>query len=120
MESAHLLKPAFQRIVPDFFFAEVTNSIWKKVQRKELSEEEGSKIVDDLLRAPLDVFPSKHLAVNAMQLALELSCPVYDCLYLSLALSTESKLVTADRKFFRPVQQSRFGKSMVWVEDLAD
>ncbi len=41
------------------------------------------------------------LELRALELALELRHPVYDCVYLALAERLDRKLITADRRFLR-------------------
>ena len=56
---------------------------------------------------PLDVLPAErptHAA--ALRLGAELDHPVYDCLYLALALERGAALATADRRFLDAVRRA--------------
>ena len=52
-------------------------------------------MLEHLLR---DVVPNEQLLPEAIRLALTHQHPVYDCLYLALALARREPLVTADRR----------------------
>jgi predicted nucleic acid-binding protein len=43
---------------------------------------------------------------------------LYDCLYLSLAVSTDSEMVTADLKFYEALKAGDYAKWLRWVEDI--
>jgi predicted nucleic acid-binding protein len=52
----------------------------------------------------LEFRPTALLASRAVELALDLDRPVYDCFYLALAEAEKVRLVTADRRL-----QNRLG-----------
>ena len=54
----------------------------------------------------------------AFALALQTGRSFYDCLYLALAEAIDGWVVTADRKFCSSLAASRYGKRMLWVDDL--
>ena len=45
---------------------------------------------------------------RALEMAIKLGHPIYDCVYLALADSLEDILITADRKFLDLVSQSAY------------
>ena len=94
---------------PDFVLVEFANVIWKKVRRKELPA--SPRYVDALssLNDIITLHPVAELIERAMQIALEIEHPVYDCLYLACAEGTESELVTADRNLVNKVSGSSLG-----------
>jgi predicted nucleic acid-binding protein len=91
---------------PDWLHAECTNVLWAKSRRKELTSEEAADRLAILLEAPLLLSSSRQLLDRALALALELAHPVYDCLYLALALECRCPLVTADERFVAAVRKS--------------
>ncbi len=86
-------------IAPDLFMAEVTNVLWKRCRvRAELLEDEARAAHAALLAAAPELVPSEALAGPALELALAFRHPVYDCLYVALALRDGCSLVTADAR----------------------
>jgi predicted nucleic acid-binding protein len=77
---------------------ECANILWKKVRLGELSKDRALKDFVVLLRAPIALTRTGELLDDALRLAIELSHPVYNCLYLALALRHGFPLVTADRR----------------------
>lgn len=88
---------------PSLLLAECANALWVKARRRELTSEEVLERLALLRRAPVHLVPVEELADDATRLALELNHPVYDCLYLALALRQECNLITADDQFVRAV-----------------
>ena len=91
---------------PDILFSECANTLWKKVRRGELSESDAGEALEVLTDLDLQVLPCRELAQEALMLSLRLDHPVYDCLYLSLALRLETAVVTADERLLRKLTQS--------------
>lgn len=81
---------------PELIVCELSNAVWKKWRRGELTG------VPPGLGSMPDFFdslaPMGGLMVRAAELALELDHPAYDCFYLAQAESTGDVLVTADSK----------------------
>ena len=91
---------------PDILFSECANTLWKKVRRGELSETDAGEALDVLTDMDVQVVPCRELALEALMLSLRLDHPVYDCLYLCLALRLETAVVTADERLLRKLSQS--------------
>ena len=98
-----LLDENFDLAVPRLFFSEFGNILWKKFRRDELSYEDVVDAARGLQSAMLTPVPDEWLLDAAIVLACELKHPVYDCMYLALADSLETALVTADQKFANKV-----------------
>jgi predicted nucleic acid-binding protein len=90
---------------PDLIVPEFLNLVWKRVRRRECSREAAEQILElwDVDRP--DVVASRELAAQAFELALSLGHPVYDCLYLALALELDAPLVTADQELARAARR---------------
>ena len=104
-------------IVPDLFFAEVGNVLWKKVQRGEIDDVDAIEAVTLLHRLEIKVYEARSLIDSALKLALHFQCTVYDGLYLSAAILEDCPLVTADRKFFKIFSEDVLRKNILWIED---
>ena len=59
--------------------------------------------------------PVADLIERAMQIAMEIEHPVYDCLYLACAERTESELATADRNLVNKVSGSSLTGSSLGI-----
>ena len=88
---------------PDLLTSECANILWKKVRRGELSKDEASLALELLVRADVELVPTRAIASHAMVLSLDLDHPAYDCMYLALALERGDAFVTAERRFVRLV-----------------
>jgi predicted nucleic acid-binding protein len=80
----------------DFMIVETTNAWWKKLRRREMDLADIEQAVTNLLAVEIEWTPSVQLIKPAARLAAELGHPVYDCLYLALAVSHSASLATAD------------------------
>ena len=89
-----------QLIAPDFFIAECANVFWKRADRGDLTKQEATDNLNDLLSLNLSLSPSSILAPTALLLSQTHRRAVYDCLYLSLALSNKCEFLTADERFY--------------------
>ncbi len=53
----------------------------------------------ELANAPVVLVAMEPHLERALSLAVEIGHPIYDCVYLALALHHETHVVTADRRF---------------------
>ncbi len=113
-----LLDNSFELVAPDFFFLEMDSLLCKRTRRQELSIREAFEMEDEIRSMPIQSHPSAALREKAFVLALETRNSIYDCLYLALAEALETRVVTADRKFFQSLQDGPLRDRMLWVEDL--
>ena len=93
-------------IAPSLWLVEAANALWRLVLQGELIAEQASARLVELASAPVTSLPIEpHLRV-ALQLGIELHHPIYDCLYLAVALHHDTQVVTADRCFVAAVGNS--------------
>jgi predicted nucleic acid-binding protein len=86
-------------VAPKLWLAEAANGLWRHVRLGEITTAQALQFLRDLIEAPVASVPAEpHLAI-ALRLAIELRHPVYDCLYLAVALHYGTYVVTADRRF---------------------
>ena len=88
-----------QLIAPSLWLAEAANALWHHVRLGEISSEEALARLTVLASAPVASLAFEALVERALELATELPHPVYDCLYLALALHYDTYVVTDDRRF---------------------
>lgn len=107
-------------LVPDFFFAEITNILWKRIQRKELSLEKAQENLEDIKQIDFKVFDSYDLAAQALEIAVQVNQAIYDCIYLSLAINHDCRMITADERSINAMQQNLNTDSVVWLGSVGD
>jgi predicted nucleic acid-binding protein len=105
-------------LAPHLLWAEVGNILWKRQRRRESSTEEVRRMLAELERLPVTTFAHWPFLAAALDLAISLEQTVYDCLYLALAESRDSVMVTADRRFHAAVSGSVWADRIVWIEDV--
>jgi predicted nucleic acid-binding protein len=85
-------------IAPSLIAAEIGSAIWKAVRRGDVSNSDGLIAVRDALLPFEALVPIEDLRMRALELAVALDHPIYDCFYLALAERERAPLVTADRR----------------------
>jgi predicted nucleic acid-binding protein len=90
------LDPPSNLFVPDLFYVECANILWKYVQRFSYPAESARQDIADLQMLALHSLPTAALIADALELALELDVTAYDACYAALARRLELPLVTAD------------------------
>jgi predicted nucleic acid-binding protein len=116
-EAKRWLDPANVLYAPDLLLSECGNILWKKVRRKEITDDEANLIATELLNSPLTFISSLDLLMDALSLAGDTGGTVYDCMYLAGAIQQRCQLVTADRKFYNAVSLTSHKNSIMWVAD---
>jgi len=102
VEAANLLRrytrDELNLIVPDIFWAETGNVLWKGVRRRRWSQSAAEKAMEAM--AALDFFTvsCRELLPEALRLAFAHGCTVYDCFYVALAVQYNIDMITADQK----------------------
>jgi predicted nucleic acid-binding protein len=100
-----------------FFDIEVANTLWKKIQRSELSGADAAQILALLPVLPLARYPEGPLLPSALIIASQLQRTVYDSLYLALAVELDGRMVTADQRLYNSVSATSLANRIVWVAD---
>lgn len=89
-------------VAPELLLSESGNALWKLTRRGLLTQAAEAGLYESLEALPLQIIPcGAILHVAALRLANALGHPVYDCLYLALALDRGAGLATADQRFVR-------------------
>jgi predicted nucleic acid-binding protein len=121
VEARRFLDPSFTLHVPELFFPEFGNILWKKarvLKVPEITVGEGRDIIGLIWKVALTVHPMAPLLEAAYDVAVGPERPtVYDSCYLALARALECRLVTADRAFYDALIKSPDGAHLHWVAD---
>ena len=113
-----LLNGGHTILVSDLIFSEVGNILWKRIRMKNITAEEGHKILSTFVTLPLVVSPSSPLILLALEVANQTGRTVYDSLYLALAVRESAVMVTADEKFVNALATTPLSSAVLWVEDI--
>lgn len=103
-------------LVPDLFFIECANILWKYVRRTGYPQERIPDHIALLLRLPLVRVPTAALVADAVAIALDHEITAYDASYLALAERGRAKLVTADERLLRRLEGTP--RAPVWLGDV--
>jgi predicted nucleic acid-binding protein len=103
---------------PELLYAEVANTLWKRVQRGELNQAEGEALLATFLTIPVDTYPSTLLLPSAWDIAVVVGITVYDGLYVALAHHLQAPLVTADKHLHAQAQSLAQYAQFIWIADV--
>jgi predicted nucleic acid-binding protein len=87
-------------VAPDLLIAECGNVFWRRCRQGDITPDEATESLADLLTLNVPLVPATSLVQSALQLALQHQRTVYDALYLALAQERNCDLITADERFF--------------------
>ena len=87
-----------QLLAPDLIEAEIGNVLWKAVRRNRISRTEAGNSLRNFAALAIQVIPTSDLLDQALQIAVDCDRSFYDSLYIALALSTKTELITADER----------------------
>lgn len=99
--------PPARFYVPDHFFVECTNILWKYVRFYDYPPQTAEQDILDLIRLPLHVVPTVELAEKALRLAISQDITAYDAAYVVLSQRLSLPLVTADQPLVQHFAETR-------------
>lgn len=107
--------PAARFFVPDLFFLECANILWKYVRRFNHDPGQARQDIVSLRSLPLRTLAVADLSELSLDLAIQKDVSVYDASYAVLAGSLHIPMMTADRKLIGKLEGS--GVEMRWLGD---
>ena len=111
-EARELLETQPNLTAPVIWRLETANALAKKQHQGHLSPQEVKARLGYLAGLPIALVDDDLLLPEALGLSFELRHPVYDCLYLALALRERSRVLTADRPFVKAAERGGYGASI--------
>jgi predicted nucleic acid-binding protein len=90
-------------LVPDFFWAEFANVMWKAVRQSRLQREDARVCIAAMKERELITVSTIDLVEEAFAIACKFNRSAYDSLYIALAVSANGYLVTADERLANAV-----------------
>lgn len=94
-------------VAPELLLSESGNALWKLARRGLLASTTQAALYASLDTSPLRIMAcgaAMHAA--ALRLANTLDHPIYDCVYLALAIEVGGMLATADARFAAVLRRS--------------
>jgi predicted nucleic acid-binding protein len=103
---ALLVKPETEFFVPDLFYIEMANILWKYLRAGQLTASQVQEALTFLESYPLRVFSTVTLMKEAVNLGIAYNLTAYDGSYVALAKQIDAPLLTLDRKLFEALATS--------------
>jgi predicted nucleic acid-binding protein len=85
-------------VVPDIFWAETGNVLWKGVRTLHWPAEFAERTAAEMKDQDFATVSSAALLTDALQIAIFHERSVYDCLYVALAVQYKTEMITADER----------------------
>ena len=85
-------------IVPDLFWAELGNILWKAVRQGRRTKAAAELAIAAIKDRKLPSVPSQMLLDHAFAIATAFDRTLYDSLYVALAVDSKAYLITVDEK----------------------
>ena len=110
VEAQALAATRYVFLAPDLIIAECANVAWRRVRDGQISLDQAEAFLRALPAWFESLTPSVQLHEAAFHIAHTLNHPVYDCLYIALAVRDAAPLVTADVTLARRVRNTPWEK----------
>ena len=85
-------------IVPDLFWLECGNILWKAVRQERVSSNSARESIATLVDMPLPAVSAKTLLNEAFDISASFDRTVYDAAYVALAVASKRPLITDDQR----------------------
>ncbi len=115
--AAALIEQELKRLAPDFLLIECGNALLNKVRQKHLKKMEAEEIIMKFHTLPISLSPTNRLTSAALVLALDLNQSVYDCLYLALAITQDTYVITADKRLYNTISKTALREYVRFLGD---
>jgi len=120
-EALELLDAKLLFFAPDLLFVEVAGALIRQHREyHQLTEDDVRRSIGDVLRAGIEVIPSRTLLSRAVEIALALGHLVRDCFYLALAERWESVMITADLQLIEKARRANLEKYVIALANVGE
>ncbi len=99
--------PDTRQYVPDLFFVECANVLWKYVMRYGYSRKDAIRNLSQLYALNLTSIPTPTVAPAALLIAMEHSMSVYDACYVAASELINAPLITADERLVKRLANTK-------------
>ena len=107
-EAVALRNSAAELHAPDWIMLEVAHAVLKKWRNGEVASEQARLMVRMLPARMAHLHHAAALVERALDIAIAIDHPVYDCLYLACAEMSGGVVVTADDEFLASLKGTEF------------
>ncbi len=97
-----------QFFVPDLFYIESTNILWKYVKAGQYKGEDAVIDLANLKQLPLQIISTTELMESAFLIATNYQISAYDACYVALSEKVNATLLTLDRKLVNSLINSPY------------
>jgi predicted nucleic acid-binding protein len=104
----HLNDPSTEFFIPDLFYIECANALWKYVRANLYTSVQVHADLTDLKALRFRVTSTKDLMTEAVQIGLDYGVTAYDGCYVSLSRQVSAPLLTLDEKLVNSLAASSF------------
>ena len=105
---SHFANPQTEIFVPDLFYIECANVLWKYVRARMYTAGEVQTDLATLKSFPLRVVSTADLMADAVSIALNFGISAYDASYVALSQQIGAILLTLDAKLVRALSNSSY------------
>lgn len=105
---AHLENPNTRLFIPDLFYIECTNILWKYVRAGLYDSTEAQANLADLQLLRLTSNPTANLIQEALSLSVAHGISAYDACYVALSQRHSAPLLTQDQRIVNTLKSTDF------------
>ncbi len=116
-QARDLLRADDALLAPDLIVLEITNVVWKKTMRGEIDQPQAAIIAAAIRQGEPQLYPSTDFSERALEMALSLNHPIYDCVYLACAEHFDSPLITLDQRLCKAAANTKFASLVRHLDD---
>ena len=87
-----------QFIVPDLFWVELGNVLWKAARLGRCAPEDAAEAITTMLSRGLPTLSTRGVVEQALSIAIAFERTMYDSVYVALAIQNHCELITADER----------------------
>ena len=105
-----LLASGEQLIAPAIILAEMANVFWHRSHVGDIAQAQARDGFTVAHKMFFHIEPLDGLIEAALDLSIRMEHPIYDCLYLALAMSESCEMITADKRFAKRASAMKLTK----------
>ena len=103
--------------VPDLFYVESANILWKYIRTGQLTLRQVQGNLSVLKAYPLEVVSTVELMETAVNIAVSHNISAYDATYVTLSENVKAPLLTLDKKLLNSLRDTSY--NIYWFEDFS-
>lgn len=105
---AHLANPQNEIYIPDLFYIESANTLWRYVRAGQLTASQVQANLATLKALSLQVISMAELMEEAVNIAIACGISAYDASYVALSQRVSAPLLTLDRRLVNALAIASF------------